>query len=131
MELMKKKSNIYLLVKLCKADVKYLKDFKKYEHRRHVKDTDKLFSDLMTLHVQAVYVMTYGDMLLHDKIVTKKFMNKVTSELKKPIKQYEKTIKKYMDKIYALDMKHREKVKKEHRKPTTKLKTKKKEKKLK
>jgi len=112
MDLVKKKDSTYLLVKLCKADVKYLKDFKKYEHPGHVKDTDKLFSDLMTLHVQSVYVMTYGDMLVQDKIVTNKFMNKVTSELNIPVKQYEKTIKKYMDRIYALDMKHREKIKK-------------------
>ena len=112
MELMKKKSSTYLLVKLSKADVKYLRDFKKYEHPGHIKDTDKLFSDLMTLHVQAVYVLTYGDMLVQDKIVTNKFMNKVTSELERLIKQYERIIKKYMDKIYALDMEQRKKTKK-------------------
>jgi len=126
---MKKQNSTYLLVKLSKADAKYLKDFKKYEHPGHVKDTDKLFSDLMTLHVQSVYVMTYGDMLLHDKIVTKKFINKVTSELKKPIKQYERTIRKYMTKIYTLDMKHRKKLKKEQRMSSTEPKTKKKRKK--
>jgi len=111
MELTKKKNSTYLLVKLNKADAKYLRNFKKYEHQKHVKDTDKLFRDLMTLHVQSVYVMTYGEMLVQDKIVTNKFMNKVTSELNKPVKQYEKTIKKYMDRIYALDMKHRGKTK--------------------
>jgi hypothetical protein len=111
MELMKKKSSTYLLVKLNKADVKYLRDFKKYEHPKHIKEIDKLFSDLITLHVQAVYVMTYGDMLVQDKIVTNKFMNRVTSELNIAVEQYAKTIKKYMDKIYALDMKHRGKTK--------------------
>jgi len=129
MEFRKKKDGTYLLVKLNKADVKYLKDFKKYEHPGHVKDTDKLFSDLTTLHVQAVYVMTYGDMLVQDKILTNKFMNKVTSELNKPIKQYEKTIKKYMDRIYTLDMKHQGKSKKTQKKSTMKSRPRKKRKK--
>lgn len=111
MEFIKKKDGTYLLVKLDKVDAKYLKDFKKYEHRKHVKDTDKLFSHLFALHVQAVYVMTYGDMLEHEGIVSKKFMNKVTSELERLTKQYAKVIRKYMDRIYALDRKHRKKTK--------------------
>ncbi|MGB3478064.1 MAG: hypothetical protein WBB67_02775 [bacterium] len=36
MELTKKKSSTYLLVKLSKADVKYLKDFKKDEHQKSI-----------------------------------------------------------------------------------------------
>jgi len=112
MEFIKKKDGTYLLVKLDKVDTKYLRDFKKYEHQKHVKDTDKLFSKLFTLHVQAVYVMTNCDMLKHEGIVSKKSMNKITSELERLTKQYAKAIRKYMDKIYALDMKHREERKK-------------------
>jgi len=67
--------------------------------------------------------MTYGDMLLHDKIVTKKFMNTVTSELERLTRQYAKAIRKYMDRIYALDIKHRKKTKKST--PTVKPKTRK------
>jgi hypothetical protein len=126
MEFIKKKDDTYLLVTLDKSDTKYLKDFKKHEHRRHVKDTDKLFSHLFALHVQAVYVMTYCDMLLHDGIVTKKFMNKVTSELESLTRQYAKAIRKYMDRIYTLDMKHRKEIKKSTAaiKPRTKKKRK-------
>jgi hypothetical protein len=36
LEFIKKKTGTYLLVKLSKADKKYLKDFKNYEHRKPI-----------------------------------------------------------------------------------------------
>ena len=76
MKLKKIGKNHYLLVKLNARDRRYMAGFIKFERKKTVRNTNKYMSDMIAIHIKAVYVMQCAMLLESEGVLNKKKANR-------------------------------------------------------
>ena len=99
MKLKKAEGRNYLLVKLRARDKKYLEGLRKYENAKTVKNTDNYLSQMLALHINAVYVMQTAFRLEQEGIISSAVISRVFKELDRTIHSFENTVNKYFIKF--------------------------------
>jgi hypothetical protein len=89
----------YLLVKLNARDRKYLEGFRKHESKKVVRNTDKYFSSMISIHTKAVFVMQTAMILEDKKMASPALINAVFNDLDKSMYNHVKAITKYYKKL--------------------------------
>jgi len=92
MNFKKVKGKSYLLLPLSKEDLRYLKDFKRYEHPSNIKGGEKLLSWCLEPHIKALYFMNFAMMLEEDGRSRKNEFKPVVDELEKLQNKYMRTV---------------------------------------
>jgi hypothetical protein len=113
MKLRKMADGNYLLIKLNLRDRKYLEGFRKFEGMRTLRNTDKYLSQMLAVHIKAVFVMQTALMLEQEGTVSSVMISKVFDDLDKSISNFEKTIDKHFIKFSCIfDRRKKKKTKK-------------------
>lgn len=95
MKVQKKAGSDYLLVKLNSRDKKYLEGFIESESIKTLKNTDNYFSQMMTVHIKAVYVMQTALALEQEGVISPVVISRVFRELDRTIHGFEDAVNKY------------------------------------
>jgi hypothetical protein len=99
MKLTKRKNSHCLFVKLNARDGKYLNGFKKHESKKVVRNTDKYFINMISVHTKAVFVMQTVMILEDRKMASPTLINAVFNDLGKSMHNHVKVIIKYYKKL--------------------------------
>ena len=87
----------YLLVKIGAYERRYLEKFRKNEHPKTVKNTDKFLSDKLALEIKTLWVMSRSMKLeAKGELATDK-VDQIFEELDERIDEYERVVDKYVD----------------------------------
>jgi len=92
MEFKKIKGKSYLLLPLSRVDLRYLKDFQRYEHPSNIKQGEKLLSWCLEPHIKALYFMNFAKMLEEDGRSRNNEFKPVVDELEKLLNKYMRTL---------------------------------------
>lgn len=104
MKLTKRKEGNYFLVKLNARDGKYLEDFRKYEHPKTVKNTDRLFSDKLALEIKTLWVMsTVMELESNGELSTEK-VDEIFEQLDEPMNEFAQVASKYIKFLSRYDI---------------------------
>jgi hypothetical protein len=89
----------YILIKVNPGDKKYLQAFKRYESAKIVKNTDEYLSEMVTMHIKTILVMTTAKILARDGEISKGNANAVFGRLDKALTSYDRILDKYLVKF--------------------------------
>lgn len=112
MKLKKMGSSGYLMVKLKSREKKYLEGFSKSESIRTVKNTDDYFSQMIAVHIKAVYVMQTALTLKKEGLISAAGVSSIFKELDNTISSFEKTVNRNFIRLNDLIERKNKKVKK-------------------
>ena len=94
MKLRKMVDGNYLLIKLDPRDRKYLEGFRKFEDTKTLRNTDKYMSQMLAIHIKAVFVMQTALLLEQEGIISSAMISKIFDDLDKSISNFEKIVDK-------------------------------------